>query len=158
MRALNERELVAPLHEVIASGKPVIGICLGMQLLMSQSTEFGDNPGLGVIPGRVVRFDAGETLKVPQVGWNRVVQKDAQDNTAAALFFGIEDGAYMYFVHSFYTIPADPSMVLTTTRYGDTEFCSSMRSGNVFACQFHPERSGVDGLRMYQNIRQSLLA
>lgn len=162
MQALNARDLVNPVHEVIASGKPVIGICLGMQLLMTESHEFGHNPGLGVIDGTVVRFDndieaGGDRLKVPQVGWNKIRKMHAEDGGGAgngSIFSDIDDGAYMYFVHSFYTIPADPDIVLTTTRYGDIDFCSSLSLDNIFACQFHPERSGVDGLKIYKNLRK----
>ena len=166
MRALHERDLLDPLHRVIAAGKPLLGICLGMQLLMTQSDEFGTNPGLGVIEGTVRRFGPadganGAALKVPQVGWNRVNQRHPGSpggTDTESVFAGIDDGAYMYFVHSYYTCPADPQVVATTTRYGGIEFCSSLQLGNIFACQFHPERSGVDGLKIYANIRKILFS
>ena len=116
--------------------------------------SFSGSTLLGIVLGSDPKaFFGGEINQLNRINKNIPVHSDDQ-----SLFSGIEDGAYMYFVHSFYTIPADPAIVLTTTRYGDIEFCSSLRSDNVFACQFHPERSGVDGLRMYENIKTTLMA
>lgn len=162
MKALHERGLPEVLREVAASGKPLVGVCLGMQLLMSVSYEFGEHEGLGIVPGEVVPFERpmedGRELKVPQVGWNRIhAPRDeagapvpgAWDGTPLA---GVPDGEYMYFVHSFYVRPADSSVVLSTTVYGDVSFCSTLRLGGVFAAQYHPERSGLVGLRVYDNV------
>lgn len=166
MAALENLGLVNALREVAASGKPLVGICLGMQLLMTESYEFGHHRGLRIVEGDVVRLedtaDASRKLKVPQVGWNSIHR---EGNTALARgrgpvsaswddtpLDGLADGEYMYFVHSFYVRPLDPNIVLSVTRYGSSEFCSSLRSGNVFACQFHPERSGLHGLRVYRNL------
>lgn len=134
MASLRERGLVEPLREA-ALTKPFLGICLGMQLLMTKSYEFGEHEGLNVIEGEVLRL---QSRKVPQVGWN------------------LAGDVYYYFVHSFYVKPADPKVVLTTTRYGDTEFCSSLQKGFVTACQFHPERSGLKGLLVYQNFARRI--
>lgn len=156
MIALNESGLSAVLHEVAQRGIPLAGICLGMQLLMTESFEFGHHPGLGLIEGQVLPFESprdasGRILKVPQVGWNRVHQPEGVvwEDTFLA---GVNDSDYMYFVHSFYVKPANQDVVLATTTYGDVEFCSSLRSGTIFATQFHPERSGPQGIQIYKNI------
>lgn len=159
MATLRREGLVEALREVAAAGRPLLGVCLGMQMLMTESHEFGRHEGLGLIPGDVVRLqDAAEgarKLKVPQIGWNRVhAPGGASDGETppawrGTLLEGLPDGMFMYFVHSFYTRPADPQVVVATTRYGPIEFCSALRASNVFACQFHPERSGPQGLRLY---------
>lgn len=159
MQTLTRLGLVSALHEVARCGKPLMGICLGMQLLMTESFEFGCHKGLGLIEGDVVRLavsvEHGRRLKVPQVGWNRI--RRANDvRWHESLLQGVPDGTFMYFVHSFYPRPADPRVILSMTRYGSTEFCSSVRSGNLFGCQYHPERSGPEGLRLYQGLVASL--
>ena len=145
MENLTALGLVEPVQRAIASGRPFLGICLGMQLLFEESEEFGPVRGLGVLPGRVVRFAPDPALKVPHMGWNqlRVVRRVPQ-------LAGIEDGAYVYFVHSYYPVPADPALVATTTVYGP-EFASSVVIDNVFASQFHPEKSQRVGLRILEN-------
>jgi glutamine amidotransferase len=160
MNALNRLDLIGPLKDVVASGGTVVGICLGMQLLMSESFEFGNHRGLGLIEGSVVRFESdrqasGNRLKVPQVGWNRIRRPavpGAEDPWKTSGLTGVADGEFMYFVHSFHVTPQRSEVVLATTSYGDTEFCSSLQQGTVFGCQFHPERSGTEGLRIYRNI------
>ena len=147
MAELVRRDLVGPLREAVASGKPVLGICLGMQLLMAESHEFGRHNGLNLIEGDVVRLTGS---KVPQVGWNRIRRAD-QASWDGTLLAGVPDGALLYFVHSFYVRPVEAGLALSTTRYGPVEFCSSLRRDNVFACQFHPERSGPAGLALYRN-------
>jgi glutamine amidotransferase len=152
---LTKLGLVPVLQDAALSGKPLIGVCLGMQLLMTESNEFGKHPGLGLVEGQVVRFEVpvedNKKLKVPQVGWNRILKKGNSewDNSPLA---GVQDGEYMYFVHSYYVQPRDRRVVLATTRYGNVEFCSSLISKNMFATQFHPERSGPRGLQIYGNI------
>jgi glutamine amidotransferase len=145
MRNLEEYGLIAPILKSIESGKPFLGICLGLQLLFEESDEFGVHKGLGVIKGRVVRFKDAPGLKVPHMGWNEV--KKAKNS---ALLEGIKDGEFFYFVHSYYAVPSDRSVDLTTTGYG-TDFTSSVESGNVMACQFHPEKSQKAGLRVLKN-------
>jgi glutamine amidotransferase len=157
MDGLRRRDLVAPLRARARSGKLLIGVCLGQQLLMTVSHEFGRHEGLGLIEGDVVRFAEsacpGRPLKVPQVGWNRIRRPPHQvDPWADTPLAGLRDGEPMYFVHSFYTRPADSGVVLARTHYGPTEFCSALRQGNTFAFQFHPERSGPEGMRIYHNI------
>ncbi len=157
MQSLRELDLVSALRQVAVSGKPLVGICLGMQLLMSESFEFGRHEGLGLIPGSVVPLgeprENGRRLKVPQVGWNRVRPAAGWEKT---LLEGVAADEFMYFVHSFIVRPADASVAVATTRYGDVEFCAALRARNIFGCQFHPERSGAQGLRMYRNLAAML--
>ena len=137
MRGLEERGLGPVLREAIASGKPYLGICLGMQVLFEHSEE-GDVPGLGVLAGKVVKFrPTDRTLKVPHMGWNRVVEKQP--------VAGLSDGDHLYFVHSYHVVPADPSVVALEATHGVT-FCAAIQNANLFACQFHPEKSQQVGL------------
>lgn len=150
MRNLEAYGLIDPIAKAVASGKPFLGICLGLQLLFDESSEFGLHKGLGLIPGKVVRFpaskdEAGAELKVPHMGWNEV--KKAKESP---LLEGIDDGTYFYFVHSYYAAPADATVTLTKTGYG-VEFTSSIAKDNVFACQFHPEKSQKAGLKVLKN-------
>lgn len=158
MKALRRLDLVAPLRAVAASGKLVIGICLGMQLLMTESREFGRHEGLGLVDGEVVSLreqrTAQQRLKVPLIGWHGIRPASGRtvDEWDGTPLEGLPDGSSMYFVHSFHATPEDESAVLSTTTYGSLEFCSALRSGNVMGFQFHPERSGPDGLQIYRNI------
>lgn len=153
MVALDRLGMSEAIRSAADSGTPILGICLGLQLLMERSCEFGDFQGLGLIPGDVVAFDhpleGDRVLKVPQVGWNRVwrAREGAWDDT---LLSETPDGIHQYFVHSYFVRPSDEQNVVARSRYGDVEFCSAAKSGNVFACQFHPERSGPQGIRMYE--------
>jgi glutamine amidotransferase len=143
MRNLRERGLVEPLLDLIASGRPYLGICMGQQALFEVSEEGGEHPCLGVLKGRVVRLPDG--LKVPQMGWNRV-----RVLRPHPIFDGIDDGSFFYFVHSYYPQPQDESMVLAVTDYGVT-FPTVVARDNLMATQFHPEKSGTAGLRLYAN-------
>ncbi len=145
MRGLRDRRLLDPLREVVHQGKPFLGICLGLQVLFEGSEE-GSETGLGVIPGRVVRFR--HSLKIPHIGWNQI-----QVNQPAPHLEGIEAGSWFYFVHSYYVEPVDENVVATTTEYG-YDFCSAIHRENIFACQFHPEKSQSAGLRLLDNFRQ----
>jgi len=150
MNNLLEGGFIEPIHRHIEAGRPFLGICLGLQLLFTESEEFGIHRGLGIIPGRVVRFSEGmtrdgEELKVPHMGWNRICFQKRPP-----LFEGVEDGAFVYFVHSYYVLPDDPGVVATTTDYG-VSFCSSIWKDNVLACQFHPEKSQQVGLQILKN-------
>jgi len=137
--------LVEPVREVLAADRPFLGICVGMQLLFEESEEFGPVRGLGVLPGRIVRFAPDPERKVPHMGWNTLGLA-----RPVALLAGIADGTHAYFVHSYYAVPADAALVTTTTSYG-AEFASSVARGNLFACQFHPEKSQRVGLRLLDN-------
>jgi glutamine amidotransferase len=144
MRNLDERGLVDPVREYIASGRPFFGVCMGLQALLTVSEEGGEHPCLDVIPGRVVRFPKSD-LKVPHMGWNQVRQVREHP-----VFRDIPDGSYFYFVHSYYAAPEDPSVTIGETDYGVT-FASVVARGRLVATQFHPEKSGELGLRMYRN-------
>ena len=158
MQALRQRDLVPVLREAAAQGKPFMGICLGLQLLMSESEEFGRHEALGLIPGTVVQIadpkENGRALKVPHIGWNEL--RGASRDWTGSLLAGVTHGEQMYFVHSFVARPEDPALSLSTTRYGGFEFCSSLQKNNIFGCQFHPERSGPQGLHIYRNFAASL--
>lgn len=155
MAALAERGLVNPLRRLAADGKPVFGICLGLQLLMAESQEFGTHEGLGLIDGLVERLPAGDGRKVPQVGWNAIGRPPSTDWAGSPLD-GLADGTFVYFVHSYYVRPCDRAVVFSETRFGPLVFCSSVRQGNVFGCQFHPERSASQGLAIYRNMARLL--
>ncbi len=157
MQNLVRLDLVSSIRDFIASGRPFMGVCLGLQLLMTESEEFGHHSGLDIIQGRVVKFSTtgqdGRTVKVPQVGWNRIYLPAQTGKTAwqDSLLHGIREGEFMYFIHSFYTIPDDVRMAASFTNYEGTEYCSSVAWNNVFACQFHPEKSSTEGMKIYEN-------
>ena len=153
MHNLEQGGFVEPILKVIAEGRPFLGICVGMQLLFSDSVEFGLYSGLNVIPGHVLRFPdqmtvAGEKLKVPQMGWNQLHFKRRPPT-----FEGINDGSNVYFVHSYYVKPDDSSVIATTTDYG-IQFCSSVWKDNIVATQFHPEKSQAIGLQILKNFAE----
>lgn len=143
MANLIRHRLVEPIREYIASGRPFLGVCMGQQALFEVSEEGGRHECLGILPGRVVRLPEG--LKVPHMGWNQVRQVKAH-----AIFAGIPDQSFFYFVHSYYPSPDDPAVVIGETEYG-VAFPSVVARDNVVATQFHPEKSGEMGLRMYAN-------
>jgi glutamine amidotransferase len=142
MNALNQRNLVGPIRDFIASGRPFLGVCLGLQLLMNR-TEEGDAPCLEVVQGNTKHLPGG--LKVPHMGWNSV-----RFNNQHPVLDGISQDSYFYFVHSYYAAPEDPAGVSGTTEYG-IPFCSIYAKDNLVATQFHPEKSGPAGLRFYKN-------
>jgi glutamine amidotransferase len=153
MRNLEQAGFVEPILRVIAEGRPFLGICVGMQLLFTDSIEFGLYRGLNVIPGHVLRFPdnmhvADESLKVPQMGWNQLCFK-----RRPPAFKGIADGSNVYFVHSYYVQPDTDDVIATTTDYG-IEFCSSVWKDNIVATQFHPEKSQDVGLRILKNFAE----
>jgi glutamine amidotransferase len=157
MNMLHRLDLVSVLKDAVASGRPFIGICLGMQLLMSHSHEFGHHLGLGMFPGAVIGFadtlGTQPRIKIPQVGWNRMRRtSDQADAWSGTLLDGLPDGVFMHFVHSFYVQPEDVTLTIATTEYGGLHFCSALQWKNVFACQAHPERSGPFGLGVYRNL------
>lgn len=143
MSALRERGFDSLVHERVASGTPLLGICVGMQMLFEMSDEFGTTDGLGLLRGRVRRFEGD--LVVPQVGWNRIRQRRQH-----GLFEGIEDGSFCYFVHSFYCEPATTDLLVGETEYG-VKYASVVAHKNICGVQFHPEKSQDVGLRMLKN-------
>lgn len=154
MRALGELQLIEPIREFVRSGKPLLSVCLGMQLLFSDSDE-GELPALGLVDGRVVLFDidepvdGGPRLKVPHMGWN-TVKFTAADADRHPVFRGIPDGSYFYFVHSYHCMPSDSADIAATTTYG-TPVCAAVVKGQLVATQFHPEKSADLGLKIYTN-------
>jgi glutamine amidotransferase len=146
--ALRERRLVEPIREAIGVGKPFLGICLGLQLLFERSFEDGEHEGLGVIPGDVRRFDLPPEFKVPHMGWNQVCFR-----RRSPLFAGVDEATHFYFVHSYFVSPRDPAWVATETDYA-MQFCSSVWQGNLFAVQFHPEKSQSAGLHLLKNFAE----
>ena len=145
MSELRGRGLIDPIHASIESGKPFLGICLGLQLLFDVSYEGGRHEGLGVIPGEVVRFDVPGEYKVPHMGWNQ-----AEMRLPAPILEGIKPKSYFYFVHSFCVVPRNAEVIAIETTY-HRPFCSMIWRDNVYATQFHPEKSQADGLRLLKN-------
>jgi len=155
MENLGRQGLLPFLKDVLRDGRPFLGICLGLQLLFSESEEFGRHEGIGFLPGKVVRFPAGmaapdgafgtASLKVPHMGWNRV--DFTMDHPVLR---GVPSGSYFYFVHSYYVRPDDPAVVACKTSYG-VEFAAGVGKGNLLAVQFHPEKSQVAGLALLAN-------
>ena len=145
MAAMRRSGLGEAIREAVAAGKPYLGICLGLQILFEDSEEHGPAPGLGILRGHVVRFPAGR-LKVPHIGWNQVRAARAGE----PLLAGIPPEAHFYFIHSYLAVPAEHSAVALTCDYGGP-FCAAVRVGNLFACQFHPEKSQAVGLRLLSN-------
>ncbi|MCA9191178.1 MAG: imidazole glycerol phosphate synthase subunit HisH [Planctomycetales bacterium] len=142
---LRQRHLIDPIKDSIQSGKPFLGICLGLQLLFDVGYEGGEQKGLGIFPGEVRRFPASD-LKVPHMGWNQVGEVKCQ----APLLNGISRQAYFYFVHSYYVVPADRNDVWLNCDYG-VQFCAAIWRDNVYATQFHPEKSQRDGIQLLKN-------
>ncbi|MBI4431377.1 MAG: imidazole glycerol phosphate synthase subunit HisH [Candidatus Omnitrophica bacterium] len=151
MKELRKRRLMDPIRNVVKDGKPFLGVCLGLQLLFDESEEGGKCEGLGILPGRVVRFSSfgpkGEKrLKIPHMGWNQVSVK----NGCSALLDGVGENQYFYFVHSYYVVPEDGSIIMGETEYG-VSFTSVVSSGKVHGCQFHPEKSHRFGQIVLKN-------
>jgi len=157
MKNLSKNGLNEALMELSKQGKSILGICLGMQLLLTESEEYGLHRGLDLIKGRVIRFpfslSPDKNLKVPQISWNTLLYSENQmenrwENT---LLKGLTDRAYMYFVHSYFAQVEDPVYSIAVTQYGDTTYTSVIQRENIMGCQFHPERSGEVGLKILQN-------
>ena len=147
INALRKQELLEAARTFTQSGRPFLGICVGYQALFERSEEFNScAAGLGLFGGRVVRFPASAGLKIPQIGWNQL----ALTRPGCPLYEGVPEGSYVYFVHSFYPEPVDPAIVATRTDYG-VNFASSVWRDNVFATQFHPEKSQRVGLQILKN-------
>ena len=145
MEKLKSYGLVSVIHELAEMGKPFLGICLGLQLLFERSDEAPGVEGLGILKGEIVRIPDGEELKVPHIGWNSLHLQNG-----GRLFRNLPEESYVYFVHSYYLKAEDPEIVKATTEYGVT-IDASVEQGNVFACQFHPEKSSRVGLKILEN-------
>ncbi len=147
MTELRKRKLIEPLREAVNAGKPFLGICLGLQLLFESSEESPRVKGLALLPGRVKRFSRASGLKIPQMGWNQIEKSSARD----PLLKGIPDNSFFYFVHGYYAVPSKRSQVLASTRYSE-RFPSIVSNGkNLWATQFHPEKSQKWGLKLLRN-------
>ena len=145
MEQMRQRDLVAPLLDAFARGIPYLGICVGMQMLFDVGEEMGEHEGLGIIPGRVVRFPDFPDRKVPHMGWNQLDVKGC-----SPLLGGLEKCGHVYFVHSFYCAPEDAGTIIASVDYG-VEFAAAVQSGNIYGVQFHPEKSQRIGLRILNN-------
>ncbi|MCB9757512.1 MAG: imidazole glycerol phosphate synthase subunit HisH [Candidatus Omnitrophica bacterium] len=156
---LKKTGLDIAIKDFVQTGKPLLGICLGMQLLMDESEENGLFQGLGIIPGRVVRLEGpgpeDMPYKIPHVGWNRVFYPQSKEKLLqpwdGTIFGHLKDGSFIYFVHSYQVVPSDQSVILSETVYGRNRFCSALQRGSLYACQFHPEVSGGAGLQIMDN-------
>lgn len=148
MNKLVKYDLVDTIQQVVNNKTPFLGICLGLQLLFEESDESEGVPGLGILPGKILRIPDKEGLKIPHIGWNSL---DLQNS--GRLFQGIDDGAYVYFVHSYYLKSEEEEIVKATTEYS-THIHASVEKDNVFACQFHPEKSGDVGLKILKNFAE----
>ena len=148
MEELKERNLAEAIVKFIEKGRPFLGVCLGLQLLFSESEEGGKAKGLDVLKGSVKKFKETKGLKIPHMGWNNIKLKIK--NKKSKILDGIEDGSYMYFVHSYYVEPEDKGIILCQTKYGDI-FTSGVHKDNIYAFQFHPEKSQACGLKIVEN-------
>ena len=156
MENLEKAQLIPALKAFVATGKPFVGICLGMQLMLTESVEFGQHKGLNLIPGRTKKFEAksidNESFTVPQIQWN---QLNKSKNVDKNHFFNfLNDGDYMYFVHSYYCVPEVKSTIVTTTSYAGEEYPSIIQYKNCIGIQFHPEKSGLNGINIYEKLKQ----
>jgi glutamine amidotransferase len=148
MAELRRRELVEPIRQFVDSGRPFLGICLGLQLLFDVGREDGRHEGLGILRGEVVRFQLPPEYKVPHMGWNQL-----EFRRPTPIFAGLENGTHVYFVHSYYVVPSDADVVAAVADYHEP-FCAAVWRENLFATQFHPEKSQTNGLRILRNFAE----
>jgi len=160
MQGLQQRNLIEPLREYAASGRPLLGICLGMQMLVTSSHEFGEHQGLGIIPGQVMpivsKGSSGIPLKVPHIGWGSLERPPACDSWNGTILEGLSEHTDTYFVHSYSVVPDYEEHRLADTIYGDFRISAAIRKSNVYGCQFHPEKSGPNGLKIIENFINDL--
>ena len=159
MKHLKTLDLIQPIKDFINSGKPFMGICLGFHLLFTESEEFGVTRGMDILQGKVESFSRHvKSKKIPHIGWNRILTNNdvLKEDSFINPLKDINSDEYMYFVHSFYVDPDNKDIIATETEYDSFTFCSSVLKGNVFASQFHPEKSGTSGLKILKNYFLSL--
>jgi glutamine amidotransferase len=152
MQNLEILGLIDPIKKAVSKGVPFFGVCLGLQLIFTRSEEFGSGEGLNLIPGVIKKFPAtfeDKKIKVPQIAWNTI--STADQPWAASPLFDVEDDEFMYFVHSYYVEPANDECILTRTNYEGLDYCSGILKDNIFAVQFHPEKSAQKGISIYKN-------
>lgn len=154
VKNLKKLDLMHLIKDIVGQGKLFLGICLGMQLLMSESEEFGIHKGLDIVKGRVVKFTSHKIkkIKIPHIGWNKVFFCK-QNNAPGSILNDINNGEFMYFIHSYFTEPSESGDIITTTDYSGIKYCSGLKKGNIYAFQFHPERSGLEGIKIYRNFK-----
>ena len=156
MENLEKAQLIPALKAFVATGKPFVGICLGMQLMLTESVEFGQHKGLNLIPGKTKKFESksidGEYFAVPQIQWNQLKKSNNVDKND--FFNFLNDGDYMYFVHSYYCVTKLKSTIVTTTNYAGEEYPSIIQYKNCIGIQFHPEKSGLNGINIYKKLKQ----
>jgi glutamine amidotransferase len=152
IRGLSKHRLVQAIKDYAKSNKPMMGICLGMQMLFSKSYEFGEHQGLGIIEGTIEsiesHLDTSQSLKVPHIGWNKLQQDDKEQDWANSIMKYIEPESFFYHVHSFMAVPKNPQDVLAKVTYGNVIIPAVVKRSNIYGCQFHPEKSGTAGLKM----------
>ena len=154
---LNNLDLISTINQFVESGKQLFGICLGMQLLFSNSSEFMQSNGLGIIKGKVKNLNflsENKAVKVPSIGWNSIFKKDR--DWTKTYFNGLNINSKMYFVHSYYVEPEQSQSILSLSKFDKVAFCSAISHENIFATQFHPEKSGNLGLKIYSNFKKGL--
>jgi len=152
MNNLNDLDLISAIKYKVNSGTPLFGICLGLQLLFTKSEEFGSGNGLDLIPGLIKKFPKkieNRVIKVPHITWNRILKQERTFKHTP--LSNIENNEFMYFIHSYYVEPSELDCVFTNTNYDGIEFCSAILAGNIFATQFHPEKSSEKGITIYKN-------
>lgn len=161
MYSLDRLNLIEPIKTFINSGRKFMGICLGLQLLFTKSEEFGNHNGLDIIKGRVVKFSnlsaKNDKIRVPNIGWNKIFKiNNDENNWKYSPLKSQNDGEYMYFIHSYYVIPAIKRDILSMTCYENINYCSAVLKENIFAVQFHPEKSGKKGIKIYSDWTKSI--
>lgn len=151
MNNLNKYNLVDVIKDYVKTGKPLLGICLGMQMLLEESDEFGKTKGIGLIKGKVIKLPVKQSsiIKLPHISWNEIRPKKTEWENS--ILDSIDVGSDMYFVHTFVAKPDDENDVLSTSEYFNIKFCSSIKKGNIYGCQFHPEKSSKTGLKIVRN-------
>ena len=156
MENLKKAQMTQVLKEFVDTGKPFVGICLGMQLMLTESVEFGQNKGLNLIPGKIKKFESRPLDKVsypvPQIQWNQLKKSNHIDKDHFFTF--LKNGDYMYFVHSYYCVPEDNSSIITTSDYAGVKYPSIIQHKNCIGIQFHPEKSGSNGIKIYKKLKQ----
>ena len=158
MNNLKKLDLISILRDKVNSGVPLLGVCLGLQLLFTESEEFGTHKGLNLVEGNILKFPKklnGQDIKVPQIGWNKIYNNNLNNWNKSPLV-GIPNEEYMYFVHSYYANPSNKNEIATVTNYEGVEYCSSILKKNIFATQFHPEKSAKWGIEIYKNWAKSI--
>lgn len=160
MKHLEQFNLIEAIKEVAEKKIPFLGICLGMQLLFTESEEFGSTKGLNLVKGKVVKFPAHDLVnnivRIPQINWNKLMYPDGINKFCNPLLQNIKNNEYMYFVHSYYVVNEEPETISCLTNYADINYCSGLQKDNIMAFQFHPEKSATEGLKIYLNFKNLL--